>query len=299
MIIGLLGVLIFIGALVALAVNNINTPKNPKPVTPEEKRKRTERNLAIGAVGLGALWAGAYALERANRKGMPGWDLRPSGSSPVPCDPVQQECAASAGTAATGPAAGITAAGVLSGNDPATDPQRARLLPERRAMTSTNTFCMICSAPAMKMVGRVDPRRAVSVRRGSDKCSMALPGGPCQPHHFVVLEPHHRGSVRTPATVTGDHSVPAWVCSGQLGSGSLLFIATHPGHSQQTCGDACRTITMHNARRSKCIRGFGKRCAELNGSGPLDSCLRHREACWSQQTEFRPPEWELSKGARQ
>lgn len=91
MIIGLLGGLIFIGALGALAVNNIATSKNPKPVTPEEKKKRTERNLAIGAVGLGALWAGAYALERANRRGMPGWDLRPSGSSPVPSDVVRQE----------------------------------------------------------------------------------------------------------------------------------------------------------------------------------------------------------------
>jgi hypothetical protein len=90
-IIGLLGGLIFIGALVALVVNNINTPKNPKPVTPEEKRKRTERDLAIGTVGLGALWAGVYALERANRRGMPGWDLRPSGSSPVPADVVRQE----------------------------------------------------------------------------------------------------------------------------------------------------------------------------------------------------------------
>jgi hypothetical protein len=88
MIIGLLGGLVFIGALVALAVNNINTARNPKPVTPDEKRKRTERNLAIGAVGLGALWAGAHALERANRRGMPGW---PSGSSRVPSDVVRQE----------------------------------------------------------------------------------------------------------------------------------------------------------------------------------------------------------------
>jgi hypothetical protein len=51
-----------------------------------------ERNLAIGAVGLGALWVGANALQRANRSGMAGWDLRPSGSSPVPADVVRQQC---------------------------------------------------------------------------------------------------------------------------------------------------------------------------------------------------------------
>ena len=91
MIIGLLGGIIFIGAIIALAVNNINTTKNPKPVTPEEKKKRNERNLGIGAVGLGALWAGANALERANRRGMPGWDLRPTQSAPRPVNALTPE----------------------------------------------------------------------------------------------------------------------------------------------------------------------------------------------------------------
>jgi len=70
---GALGLLVFIIAAVLLIKNNLNTTKNPKPTTPEEKRKRTERNVALGVVALGALAAGNAALERANQKGMQGY----------------------------------------------------------------------------------------------------------------------------------------------------------------------------------------------------------------------------------
>lgn len=76
MIIGFLGMILFVGAIIAFGVNNINTPKNPKPVTPEEKKKRTERNLtiaAVGAAGIGAMKVGVDRMERTNRGGsLPG-----------------------------------------------------------------------------------------------------------------------------------------------------------------------------------------------------------------------------------
>ena len=76
MIVAALGFVLFFGALIAFAVNNINTRKNPKPVTPEEKKKRHDRNVAIGiagAVGIGAMAIGNSQMERNNRQGQLGF----------------------------------------------------------------------------------------------------------------------------------------------------------------------------------------------------------------------------------